>query len=193
MAAAQRAVAAAKVKKAGLPVWAWGAIAVGGLAAFLLFRARSGSTDGSSSANASPVLAGGQVGPIDAAQAGQPSQNAAPASQLDPSVLDALASIGDKVSSLGDTLAANYVYTTPSENQAAASGQASAAGTASVTSTPTQTVVQVKQAAPTAATGVKWGGQTFFTKASLRSWLSARGASYDTWAKNHPTAAATLR
>lgn len=187
---AKVAPAAFKAKKAGLPVWAWAGIAVAGVAGYLLLRARSGS-DASASADTSPVLAGGQVGPIDAAQSGQPSQNAAPATMLDPSVLDALTGIGDKISTLGDVLSANYLYAAPSEAQAAASGQAQAAGTSSVTNGPTATTIG-KQQAPTAA-AVKWGGQTFTTKASLRSWLSQRGASYDTWAKNHPTAAASLR
>lgn len=181
---------AIRAKKAGLPVWAWGAVAVGGVAILLLLRSRSGS-DGSASRDISPVLSGGQVGPIDAAMSGQPSTNAAPATQLDPSVLDALASIGDRIGSLGDVLSASYVYTAPSEPQAAASGQPQAAGTVSVTNGPAQTTVMAN-VAPTAKS-VKWGGQTFTTKAALRSWLSARGASYDTWAKNHPTAAATLR
>ncbi len=188
---APRVPATFKAKKAGLPAWAWGAIAVAGVAGYLILRSRSGS-DASASADISPVLSGGQVGPIDAAMSGQPSQNAAPATMLDPGVLDAISGIGDKLSSLGDVLSANYVYSNPSENQAAASGQAQAAGTSSVTNGPAQTTIVQQQSAPTAA-GVKWGGQTFTTKAGLRSWLSARGASYDTWAKNHPTAAATLR
>lgn len=41
--------------------------------------------------------------------------------------------------------------------------------------------------------GVQWGGQTFYTKAELGSWLSAHGANYATWAKNHPGAAAKLK
>lgn len=40
--------------------------------------------------------------------------------------------------------------------------------------------------------GVVWGGQTFYTRAALGSWLAARGSNYQTWAANHPTAAAKL-
>lgn len=68
--------------------------------------------------------------------------------------------------------------------------------------TPSQ-VAQALQPAPAPSTtstapsssssGVVWGGQTFTTKKALASWLSAHGASYATWAANHPSAAAKLK
>jgi hypothetical protein len=39
---------------------------------------------------------------------------------------------------------------------------------------------------------VEWGGNTHRSPAELSSWLEARGASYERWARLHPEAAATL-
>jgi hypothetical protein len=44
----------------------------------------------------------------------------------------------------------------------------------------------------TSAAGVAWGGRAFSGPAALSEWLSGRGLRYDTWAKNHPAAAARL-
>jgi hypothetical protein len=46
--------------------------------------------------------------------------------------------------------------------------------------------------APVLSQGVKWGGQTFTTKAQLSKWLANHGTSWSVWAKNHPDAAKKL-
>jgi hypothetical protein len=43
------------------------------------------------------------------------------------------------------------------------------------------------------ATSVLWGERVFSTRPSLKTWLNARGARYDRWAKRHPVAARRLR
>ena len=38
--------------------------------------------------------------------------------------------------------------------------------------------------------GLLWGGRDFTTRAAFESFLTSRGADYDTWAKRHPAASA---
>ena len=40
--------------------------------------------------------------------------------------------------------------------------------------------------------GVRWGGAEFFAPGELSDWLRGRGLNYQTWAGNHPGAAARL-
>jgi hypothetical protein len=48
-------------------------------------------------------------------------------------------------------------------------------------------------AARAGATSVLWGERVFTTRAGLRTWLVARGARYDRWAKRHRIAARRLQ
>lgn len=45
---------------------------------------------------------------------------------------------------------------------------------------------------PTTRHPVEWDGRSFSVSADLAAWLRARGATYETWAERHPTAAARL-
>jgi hypothetical protein len=46
---------------------------------------------------------------------------------------------------------------------------------------------------PPRVTGVVWGGRVFVDVRSLRSALSARGVSYEAWARKHPAVKKILR
>jgi hypothetical protein len=46
---------------------------------------------------------------------------------------------------------------------------------------------------PPRVNGVVWGHRVFVDARSLRSALSARGVSYETWARKHPAAKTILR
>lgn len=77
-------------KKVGpLPAWGWGLIILAVLAWFLFFRKSNGGTTATSGAGdtgGSSYVPQDNSGQINAAQAGQPSQNSAPADGLSPDV-----------------------------------------------------------------------------------------------------------
>jgi hypothetical protein len=175
-----------------LPAWAWGAILLGAVGAWWLF-----SRTGSGGPDAGPVelVSGNTLGAQDEPYGGYPSTATPPAQGLDPDVLDAILALGDRVAGLTDS-----TYTREQGDSSlgyAIDGLASKVDQVIVNTTlgaPASSAVTASTPvvkAPT--TGVVWGGRTFTTKAGLSTWLKARGASYTTWAANHPDAAKRLR
>lgn len=181
-----------KAKLGPVPVWIIAA-ALLAVVGFVVLRKRAGGGSGDVS---DAVLSGGQIGPQAAASGGQPSTNGAPGQMLDPSVLDALQSISDSVGGLSSDLT-YFVQTQPAASEAPSAVQAAASGQATAAQAPApaavNTAAQKQTNTPQPAAGVLWDGRLFTTKAALSSWLSARGATYATWAKNHPSAATKLR
>lgn len=187
-----------KRKVGPLPLWAWVAIVAGAAGAYWLFvRGRAGA--GEPAVGGPEVVTGsGGYTPQMAAGAGAPAENAALAGQLDPATLQALqdqlgAQVGDirgHVTELEDAFSASGFTRNEDKTWTAPGADGDVGGIEDLVRSIVESMGGVQ--APPPAPGVRWGGQTFTTKAGIASYLRGRGQSYSKWAANHPAAARSL-
>jgi hypothetical protein len=185
-------------KKVGpFSLWVYLVAIGGGVAVWYFFlRGKGGDSGGYGGPE---VVSGstGSVSPQDMAGAGAPSQNAAPSEQLDPATLDALSQqigdvrghvteLEDAFSGGGYTLNEDKTWSAPGgavegwEPWLGIGGGEPIEGGPNVAGTPGKSA------------GVKWGGNTYTTRAGIARELSAHGVNYGDWAKKHPQAAKSL-
>jgi len=164
-----------KRKYGPLPLWAWSLIAGGALA--LWFRLRGG--EPAPEAIAQPALAFGEPDPGDT--------GLGPVGEVGPVPGGAgevpLEALGVSTAALEEQLARleGVLERIPETEPGGVE------------------IVEPDTGATETAVGVRWGGQTFTTKAGLGRWLASRyagrgnaGLAYRQWAKRHPAAAALL-
>lgn len=175
-----------------LPLWAWTALAGG--AVFLWNRLRAGPSEAASAEPAyAPAYAFGEAGEPDYGDTGAPAPvggvapaEGEPSTDLYPDNKLRLASMQliDQIRGISDELGAT-------------SYAPELAGYEDVVAPDVPESIATPAKAATPAKGVKWGGQTFTTKAGLASWLQRHGggspaAAFAAWARRHPGGAKKL-
>lgn len=182
----------------GMPVWAWVAAALVAVAVFIYMRRRAqtnqGATTNADVAAPVPVGAGvdssGMSGGGAGDGSGLPTDQGGSTGGIPQSVLDelnwakgtiqqneqGLSDLQNQLSQFENSLGPNG---TGGNGAGVGGGGPGDPGGGPGADTQTQM-------------GVSWGGEQFTTRRGIAQWLSAHGASYGTWARRHPGAAARL-